>query len=46
MSFMSAAKFGKTGPLSLHYGVFMSTLRSQTSDEQKEWWLGRAQSWA
>ena len=43
MSFMSAAKFGKTGPLSLHYGVFMSTLRSQTSDEQKEWWLGRAQ---
>ena len=42
MSFMSAAKFGKTGPLSLHY-VFMSTLRSQTSDEQKEWWLGRAQ---
>ena len=43
MTFMSAAKFGKTGPLSLHYGVFMSTLRSQTSEEQKEWWLGRAQ---
>ena len=43
MSFMSAAKFGKTGPLSLQCGVFMSTLRSQTSDEQKEWWLGRAQ---
>jgi acyl-CoA oxidase len=43
MTFMSAAKFGKTGPLSLHYGVFMSTLRSQTSDEQKRWWLGRAQ---
>ena len=43
MTFMSAAKFGRTGPLSLHYGVFMSTLRSQTSDEQKRWWLGRAQ---
>ena len=31
-----------TGPLSLHYGVFMSTLRTQCSEEQKEWWLGRA----
>jgi len=39
MTFMSAAKFGLTGPLSLHYGVFMSTLRSQTSKEQREWWL-------
>ena len=39
MTHMSAAKFGLTGPLSLHYGVFMSTLRSQTSQEQRDWWL-------
>ena len=39
MTHMSAAKFGITGPLSLHYGVFMSTLRSQTSQEQRDWWL-------
>eukprot|EP00040_Diaphanoeca_grandis_P015320 m.78039 g.78039 ORF g.78039 m.78039 type:complete len:773 (+) comp25072_c0_seq1:205-2523(+) len=42
MSFMSGAKFGNTGPLSLHYGVFMSTLRSQTSAQQREWWLEAA----
>ena len=40
---MSAAKFGRTGPLSLHFGVFMSTLRSQCSDEQNRWWLPTAQ---
>ena len=39
MTFMSGAKFGNTGPLSLHYGVFMSTMRSQTSKEQREWWV-------
>ncbi len=39
MTFMSGAKFGNTGPLSLHYGVFMSTLRSQTSFEQRGWWV-------
>ena len=39
MTFMSGAKFGNTGPLSLHYGVFMSTMRSQTSAEQREWWV-------
>ena len=39
---MSNAKFGRTGGLSLHYGVFMSTLRSQCSDDQKAWWLERA----
>lgn len=39
MTFMSGSKFGNTGPLSLHYGVFMSTLRSQTSVEQREWWV-------
>lgn len=39
MTFMSGAKFGNTGPLSLHYGVFMSTLRSQTSLEQRSWWV-------
>ena len=39
MTFMSGAKFGKTGPLSLHYGVFMSTMRSQTSAEQRSGWV-------
>merc|ERR1719181_1898668 len=39
MTFMSSAKFGMTGPLSLHFGVFMSSLRSNTSEEQKSWWL-------
>ena len=39
MTFMSGAKFGNTGPLSLHYGVFMSTMRSQTSAEQRDWWV-------
>lgn len=39
MTFMSGAKFGNTGPLSLHYGVFMSTMRSQTSAEQRRWWV-------
>ena len=39
MTHMSNAKFGRTGPLSLHFGVFMSTMRSQSSAEQKEWWL-------
>ena len=43
MTFMSQMKFGKTGPLSLHFGVFMSTLRSQCSHEQQDWWLTRAQ---
>lgn len=42
MTFMSNAKFGRTGGLSLHYGVFMSTLRSQCSEDQKGWWLDRA----
>ena len=36
---ITGAKFGNTGPLSLHYGVFMSTMRSQTSAEQREWWV-------
>eukprot|EP01065_Artemidia_motanka_P037993 TRINITY_DN46877_c0_g1_i1.p1 TRINITY_DN46877_c0_g1~~TRINITY_DN46877_c0_g1_i1.p1 ORF type:complete len:749 (+),score=239.42 TRINITY_DN46877_c0_g1_i1:75-2249(+) len=38
MSSMSDARM-LTGPLSLHYGVFMSTLRSQSSDEQQKKWL-------
>lgn len=43
MTFMSNARFGQTGPLALHFGVFMSTLRSQGSDEQQSWWLEKAQ---
>jgi len=39
MNFMSNAKFGMTGGLSLHFGVFMSSLRSNASEEQLSWWL-------
>eukprot|EP00949_MAST-11_sp_MAST-11-sp1_P005083 g5083.t1 len=42
MTFMSNSRFGKTGPLSLHFGVFSSTLRSQCSAEQKQWWVDAA----
>jgi hypothetical protein len=38
MTFMSNARM-MTGPLSLHYGVFMSTLRSQGSEVQMWWCL-------
>ena len=42
MAHMSDAKSGITGGLSLHYGVFLSTLRSQSSEEQKRWWVEKA----
>jgi acyl-CoA oxidase len=42
MQFMSDGRMSSS-PLSLHFGVYMSTLRSQGDDEQQGWWLERAQ---
>ena len=42
MTFMSDARM-TSSIMSLHFGVFSSTLRSQCSDEQKAWWLEPAQ---
>lgn len=45
MSFMSDARM-TSSPLIINFGVFSSTLRSQCSDEQKQWWLEKAQKGA
>jgi acyl-CoA oxidase len=42
MQFMSDGRM-TTSPLSLHFGVYMSTLRSQGSKEQQSWWMPKAQ---
>ena len=42
MTYMSDARM-TSSVMSLHFGVFCSTLRSQCSDDQKEWWLEPAQ---
>ena len=42
MTYMSDARM-TSSVMSLHFGVFCSTLRSQCSDEQKQWWLEPAQ---
>ena len=42
MTYMSDARM-TSSVMSLHFGVFSSTLRSQCSDDQKKWWLEPAQ---
>ena len=42
MSYMSDARM-TSSVMGLHFGVFSSTLRSQCSDEQKQWWLEPSQ---